>query len=212
MVDDATNPETRLAAETRRLRELVASISFAWANVENAMVMLLYAILRDDQGRISSAIYFAPNALETRFSIVDKALIELADNMCCEQEIAKAWGDVLSQLQKLKQTRNKIAHGQISTVSSKGGKNHVRLTRPIFNIQDSRQGRRAGQILGLTASDLDTHVGLVRTVIEKLDAFRLIVDLIHAGDFAALKQRLLELTGDLPSTAPQSDAPTPQAP
>src|SRR5215813_543770 len=94
MADDATNPETlqRLAAETCRLRELVASISFAWANVENAMVMLLYAILRDDQGRISSAIYFAPNAIETRFSIVDKALIELADNTRCGQEIAEAWG------------------------------------------------------------------------------------------------------------------------
>src|SRR6516225_7243249 len=127
MADDAINPQTsrRLAEETCRLRESVASISFAWANVENVMVMLLYAILRDDQGRFSSAIYFAPSAIETRFSIVDKALIELADNMCCEQEIAKAWGDVLSQLQKLKQTRNKIAHGQISTVSSKGGKNHV---------------------------------------------------------------------------------------
>ena len=55
MVDEATNPATlqRLAEEARRLRESVASISFAWANVENAMVMLLYAILRDDGGFLS---------------------------------------------------------------------------------------------------------------------------------------------------------------
>lgn len=84
MVDDATDPKTlqRLAEETQRLRERVASITFAWANVENAMVMLLYAVLRDDQGRFSSAIYFAPNAIETRFNIVDKAIKELADNIC----------------------------------------------------------------------------------------------------------------------------------
>ena len=158
MVDDATDPKTlqRLAEETQRLRERVASITFAWANVENAMVMLLYAVLRDDQGRFSSAIYFAPNAIETRFNIVDKAIKELADNICCEREIIASWAQVLSTLNALKLTRNKIAHGQISTVSSKDSKNHVRLTDPIFNIQASSGFRRKKQIPGLTVSDLET--------------------------------------------------------
>jgi hypothetical protein len=200
MVDEATNPATlqRLAEETRRLRESVASISFAWANVENAMVMLLYAILRDDQGRFSSAIYFAPNAIETRFRIVDKAIIELADSTCCEKEIIASWSKVLSKLNALKQTRNRIAHGQISTMSSEG-ENHVRLTNPIYNIQEARRYRRRRQIPGLTSSDLETHLSLLYKAIEKIEAFRFIIDLVHAGDFAALKKRLAELTADLPS-------------
>jgi len=145
MAGDATNPETlrRLAEETRRLRESVASVSFAWANVENVMVMLLYAILRDDQGRFSSAIYFAPSAIETRFRIVDKAIIELADSTCCEKEIITSWGNVLSKLNALKEKRNKIAHGQISTMGSHGSKNYVRFV--IGNpgdqaLRDQQQG------------------------------------------------------------------------
>ena len=214
MAGDATNPETlrRLAEETRRLRESVASVSFAWANVENVMVMLLYAILRDDQGRFSSAIYFAPSAIETRFTIVEKAIRELADSTCCEKEIITSWGNVLSKLNALKEKRNKIAHGQISTMGSHGGKNYVRLTHPIFNIQETRRYRRRRQIPGLTLSDLETHLRLLYNIIEKLEAFRLIIDLLHAGDFSALKQRLAELEADLPSTAPQLNAPNPQAP
>jgi hypothetical protein len=92
MVDDATDTETlrRLAEETRRLREGVASITFAWANVENAMASLLSSILKDDQGRLSSAIYFTPNtSMETRFHIVKRVFSEFLYGTAMENELSE---------------------------------------------------------------------------------------------------------------------------
>jgi hypothetical protein len=215
MVDDATNPETlrRLAEETRRLREGVALITFAWANVENAMAMLLHAILRDDQGRFSSAIYFTPSAIETRFNIVNKAFHELLDGTPVEKELSEVGSKIFSKLQKLKETRNKVAHGQVVTSGSLNGKNHVRLMHPIFNVQKSREAFRAGQLAGLTASDLEKHLAIVSQLVTRLEVLRSIVDLIHEGDFATWRQKVPELTADLHrATNPQSDAPNSPVP
>jgi hypothetical protein len=215
MVDDATSLKTlqRLAEETRHLREGVASITLAWANVENAMAMLLHAILRDDQGRFSSAIYFTPSAIETRFHIVNEAFHELLDNTPVEKELSEVWSKIFTKLLKLKVTRNKVAHGQVVTMGSLSGKNHVRLMHPIFHVQKSRKALRSGQLSGLTSRDLETHLIIVSTLITKLDALPSIVDLIHAEDFSASLQKLPGLTADLlPATSPQSDAPSLQVP
>jgi hypothetical protein len=199
---DATSPEFRaMAAEHKAIMDRVALVTFSWANVENSMVMLLRAIIRDEAGGLASAIFFAPSNLETRFSIVDRALREVCYQRPPASPIVASWGTWLNTLNRLKGTRNKIAHGHISTVAM-GGKQHVRLTAPIFDFERSRTAHRSRQVPGLSSSDIQSHLDAVSRVLDVLTKFQKAIEHLGQPNSQEFQRALVDLIAN------SSPAPT----
>jgi hypothetical protein len=200
--------DRKLAEEQRRLHSGVATVTLAWANVENAMAILLGGILQDAPARISSAILFAPNNLETRINIVSRALEALVAENPKADEIMRLWGTLMNKLGRLKSTRNKVAHGQI-LASHFNGKNHVRLSAALFDF--GRQVWSGGNPPGLTSGDLENSARAVAELTQRIDEFNGVVQHIHTGDAEALLRTLAELAAEHPH--PQKpDTPIPAIP
>jgi hypothetical protein len=196
----------------RRLWNGVAAMTFAWANLENAMVILLGNIIEPKLiGRFSSAIYFAVGGLDVRISIVDAAFRELLDQHQFRDQIMEKWDSLLNTIGRLKRTRNKVAHGQITTTSA-NGKNHVRLTAPIFHQQSSRAAFRKRQIPGISANDLEKSVQAVNQAITQLFSFSSIANLITGNQPHRLPGAIAELEALVQKQALERDNPIPPTP
>jgi hypothetical protein len=152
--DPQPDPEHKMmVAEQQRITAAVAQTTFGWAQLENKFVMLLAAIIRDPSASLASEIYFAASNFETRFAIVDRGLRLVCDGL----PVIDDWDKVNTKLKNLKKTRNKIAHGHISTQMTPSGKNVVRLTPPLFKFREFGEAHQAKQLIGLSGADIEAH-------------------------------------------------------
>jgi hypothetical protein len=155
----------KMKAEMALMNIAVAETNYAWARIEDGMLLILKEALGDNEGKITSAIYFTPSNLETRFQLVRNTLHEarkdwwFGDRFKFEQE----WDAMILKLNRLKQTRNKIAHSGVQSWQ-KSRQNratctigHVRLAPSFYNWQefDRTTGK---QMPGMSVNDVVTHV------------------------------------------------------
>jgi hypothetical protein len=187
------------AAEIQRAKNAVADATFAWGTLESSLATLLSAILqRTLQDAIASAIYFAPNNFETRFKIIDCVLRERLHKNKLEKPFIATWGEILNTLNRLKDTRNKIAHGSlIATYRGHAStlRRVVRLTSPIRDIQRHRKSEETGQLPGMAPADIEGHVTAVRAQIQRVDRFRDLMWSVDSNPDKALLAILGELKG-----------------
>jgi hypothetical protein len=188
----------RLDAESARLRDSVAAITFAWAAVENSMTLVLARVIKDPIGDLASAIFFAPSALETRLAIVNSAVREIIHFLSIKTDVEKPWSTIMNRLGRLKETRNKVAHGQQQTFISPRNRRHIRLMPPLYNVQAARS-HPSRQIPGLSANDISGSARSVHKTVKSIDLFQEIVPLIHTREISSLQQRLVALEDSLQS-------------
>ncbi|NKE71906.1 hypothetical protein [Candidatus Manganitrophus noduliformans] len=197
MTDDIESSAEQLekaSLENKRLWNATAAITFAWANIENSMIMLLEKILNENRTSsvsYASAIYFAPSNIETRFKIVDRALEEFIYHHGLVG-LADEWKACLKTLDNLKRTRNKVAHGHISSIH-KNGKTYYRLTSPLFNMQEARATYKNKQIPGLSANDLENSLKATFEINQRIREFTKLVEFIQMGDLPSYGRKLAEL-------------------
>ena len=70
--DDYT-PKER--AEHQAMKDAVSDLFMAWSRIEDQLAMILNLIIGPERANVATAIYFAPNNLETRIRIVERALV-----------------------------------------------------------------------------------------------------------------------------------------
>jgi|GEM_PF-5423742 len=142
------------------MRGAIADLLCSWATLENFLAFLL-SMMTAQEGtpgwQVGLAIYFAPNNFETRIKIVDTALKEWFRGAKGEQKALSTWTTISNAINRLKNTRNSVAHGTThihGKGSSKGGgRTYVRLSAPMLDINRHRKHRKHN-IPGLSVTDL----------------------------------------------------------
>jgi hypothetical protein len=212
--------------EQDAIRRGVADLTFAWASVENAMVMLLAELLRYPSGyvgsgHLASAIYFTPASIEVRTKLVESAVkcrvrlacANLTSGAQIEAHMLEEWGLVMTRLTRLRKTRNKVAHGEMTVFGgTANAPGYARLTAPMLKMDDDREeALLKGQKPGLGSNELKTSTTAVILAVEQIRNFWPLVQLLDDGDSASLLQRFAEAKTESPSQ-PHQDNQTPPEP
>jgi hypothetical protein len=190
-----SDDDKRALAEQEAIRLGVADVTFAWAYVENYMVMLLAEILGHKTRDLASAIYFSPASLEVRIKIVDNALRRLLVNSAVAGPLLAKWTPLMNKLGQLRKTRNHVAHGQLAVFGANEGRpSFARLTAPIFAMYDEiSRGYIAGQKPGMGSNELKTASRAVDRACKRILEFTEYVRLFHdAESHATLLRKLAE--------------------
>lgn len=175
----------------KKLREGIVNGTIAWAAIENSMAVLLHEMLGRGGTDVASAIYFAPNNIETRFRIVD-AVFKLVNFSTHNVTALRSWSHLYNAIGRAKKTRNKIIHGNITTVYARG-QNYARLTAPLFDFATFKKQHDAGQLLGMSAHDVERAVENFWSISTRLNLFIEAVSALNRGDNATLREKLREL-------------------
>lgn len=181
--------------EAQRARIAVANAIFAWASLEDKLVTLLGAALHTVAGSpMASAVYFAPSNIETRLNIVDRVVCEFPfTRKNLEGPFLAEWAAVLGKINRLKNTRNKLAHASlVGTPNPSRTKRVVRVASQIYDVQRRRDSKEAGQLPGMSPADVEAHVKAIQALIPIVEGLR---DLIWASNYGpeAWLERLAEL-------------------
>ena len=195
----------RMLDDSKRLGDGITNLTLTWASLENVMVTLLARILQEDSAAISSSVYFSLPSLDARLRAVEAAFRAFVTGHPAQDELEPAWKGLMNRINRLKGTRNKVAHGQIVTISS-NGKNWVRLTAPLFDFKTHHDAIKAGQLPGLGPSDVEQSVAAAGELRKLIDIFRSVVECTYKGDDATLQKKLAELAAQ----SPNPDSPNTQ--
>jgi hypothetical protein len=155
----------KLAQESQAMNEAIVSAVRAWAGLENALAYLLGTIITQGGGSLGMAIYYRPSATETRIAIVDEAIIHFCAVHSDGASVKVLWTKLHARIGNSKSTRNKIIHGNVVTHGTAKGRNHIRLTAPIFDassknrdlvqsIETARHGGSRAQLPGMSVNDV----------------------------------------------------------
>lgn len=139
------------------MAKAIASANTAWARVENSMATLLERLIGYTTDNVGLHIYFAPNNTETRFKIVDTLARVKMTNKVVPHDLLSEWEKIHVSLNRAKETRNRIAHGEINTPGRKRkGKwaHQTRLTASSFDIGRNRQEANPKQWPGMSVRDV----------------------------------------------------------
>ena len=123
------------------MNEAILAAIRAWAGLENAMAYLLGTIITEGGGSLGMAIYYRPGSTEIRIGIVDEAVLHFCASHNGGDSVRPLWEKLLKRVNRCKLTRNKIVHGDVSTVGMAGRGNRIRLMAPIFNFASNNRDR-----------------------------------------------------------------------
>ena len=123
------------------MNEAILGAIRAWAGLENAMASLMGTIITQSGGSLGMAIYYRPGSTEIRLGIVDEAVLHFCANHNDGGFVKPLWEKLLKRINRCKLTRNKIVHGDVSTIGMAGKGNHIRLMAPIFNFASNNRDR-----------------------------------------------------------------------
>jgi hypothetical protein len=196
----------QLAAENASLREALATITLEWSHVENKFAQVLRDVLASDpRGLFASAVYFAPAGAEVRINIVDAAFLTLAEMSPHHERVIHAWQHVIARATKVRRTRNAVAHGMITTVNSPSGKNHIRLTAPMFDFRRLGAAMAKDQLPGLSSHDILQSATQMVELGKRLNQCAAVASALRSGDEPTLLGILAQLEADLKIAPPQAD-------
>lgn len=188
----------------------VADVTFAWANLENYMVMVLAQIILDKTTFLASAIYFTPASIDNRVKIVENALKAIVADTPAEAPLLGKWHSLANRLIRQRKTRNKVAHSHITIIS--GTPSYARLTTPMLKRDpDEDAAMRKGQKPGMGSNELRNSAKATHSVGKEIVRFVSYVKLVQAADYATLLQKLSEAEVAIQTTH-HPDNPTPPTP
>lgn len=188
------------------MREAVLNSSLNWADLENSLALLLRSLMRGTLEEIPFVIYFAPSNTETRIKIVDAVFEHLIFDGVDSALLEKCFKKILEKIHRVKDSRNKIVHGQIVTVG-RALKQEVRLTGTLFDVSrlrkslDKQNGRP--QLHGMSVNDVKTISEKIHECRSLVDDFAGIIDLIGRCERPTLHGKVLQLALRLSIEAPQ---------
>jgi len=145
---------TTTLEEDAQMKYCIGECINKWANLEDAVVILLATVLKAPSKLIAHTIYYTPTSAELRFLIVDNIISEI-NVKSKEMKIFKdEWRKIHSKIRKAKKSRNKVAHGvMISSTNKRSGKNTVRLASS-GNLKEWEGKVRKRQKVGMSIQDV----------------------------------------------------------
>lgn len=216
-MDDSLDSQMRLFEEYRKMRLAIAGAVMAWGDLENSLAGLLATILNTPNYQMPYAVYYAPSNTETRLSIIDNVITHL-DRLSDETpRILACWDSLRTKIDRSKNTRNKIVHGNVVTMSS-SGQNRCRLTSPIFDYTRRAQrelvaAAETRQFLGMSSHDVEAAAKVFSGRSKQVKALSELIIADRKAPFgpSTWRHKLVGLEADLNLTAAHKDAQTPKA-
>lgn len=202
-----------IESEREALKESVNIFQSDFGRLETALAHLLHAVLDARKSNVPLAIYYSPNGFDARVDIVSNALTELATEKDALHRLLKLqrWPFVLGKIDKIRDMRNKIAHGSAQVMVVRG-KPYVRWIPPAHDTIRVARKIALGQIPGLQPGDIDASRQPFVALLLVLDSLNSFVREAHDGG-SALRDRYRELEARLRafrSLYPDAPRPTKQ--
>jgi hypothetical protein len=213
-----TPDHRELIEEQKAIIEGIANVTLAWGGVESALVTILFTVLGADdlhKQHIASAMYFSLSSLEARIGIVNAAVGQIYVGHQLEKGFSAEWKCAIARINRLKKTRNIVAHGTIMTISafSPEGKSRVRLMAPMLNLKSTTAAfSNLPQIPGLGSNELSEAVRATGEATQRLFEFPALIRML--SDPAAqptLREKLIQLEAIRKQSPPEAD-PNREAP
>ncbi len=207
--------DEKIKIEEAQINSAVAELFGKWADLEDRHAVILETIIGDPN--VAFRIYFAPSNTETRLRIVDAAVVGMITGRSrinprgTRERILECWRRINASVQRLKNTRNTVAHGHLGTISTPR-KDHTRWLSPKYDI--ARWGA-TGQIDGLSVNDIQNCATAIERVIKQMWVFDDVLRGLKGLHKSPLPQILDELESSFSTAPPRSVDPadtTPEVP
>jgi hypothetical protein len=143
-------------SDYQKMYDAIAQANTTWSRVENAMASLLEWLLGYSHDYVALHIYFAPSNTETRFKIVDTVAHVKWQNYTTHDLWAE-WVSVKEGVDRAKNVRNRIAHGEIHGPGRKvkgTWKHQVRLTASSYDLGRTWKEHKPRQWPGMSTHDV----------------------------------------------------------
>jgi len=203
----------KLGKDHQKIKDNILAVTLNWSNLENAMAILLESIIGISNYQFGFAIYFAAASADTRFNIVDNAIVAFFENNSHSEELLNIWGKLYKFLKKAKEKRNIIIHGNVITYGrGNPAKNYARLTAPMLSRKMTKQFQ-SRQIPGMSANDVEHIAENINKLCTHLTLINQAIFFINTKNDESLLKTIHELEDRLQMTtdAP-TDSQTPQVP
>jgi uncharacterized protein with HEPN domain len=185
-----------LDKEHEALRNSIWAFNATFSELEVALSALLYEALHIPKSKVAYAIYHSPNGFDARTEIVDNVIQQLVLENERLKDLQPHWSALYDDFRGTRIMRNRLAHGFPVTLAIRG-KNHARLTSPVFD--EIRVGRsiREGRIPGLTASDISNGAKKARWLIDRVDDVNRLLAVFHEDGNPTLPEKFAALVAGL---------------
>ncbi len=215
---DQLASDLRLFQEYREMRIAIAGAVMAWGNLENALAHLLAVILDTPNYQMPFAVYYAPSNTEARISIIDNTISHIERRSQLTPRILSCWDSLRTKIDRSKNTRNKIVHGNVITLRT-ADKNQCRLVSPVFDYTRRAQRELAAavekrQLLGMSSHDVSTAAKVFEGRAKQVQTLSELIVADRKAPFgpSSWLDKLLALEADLNLTVAHTDGQTPKAP
>ncbi len=191
-----------LNAESAKLNETILYFDQCFSQLETALSALLHAIMNKPRSHLAYALYFSPDGFHARVGLVHNAVeqfvFEAAKTPVDDiHAVDRLWPLIRQRINKVQQTRNKLAHG-VPQILHIRGKRHLVHVSPAFDV--NRVGRKipTGTIPGLKNDAIDEEARYTMETVVCVDMLNKIVTAFHRGDGATWRETCQRLEGRLP--------------
>jgi hypothetical protein len=121
---------------------------------------------RQPTDTLAMAILFSAVNLEPKIKFIDDAFKCLLVVLPRADEIGPLWESLINNIKGQKRTRNTVAHGAVIHLG-RGGKDHVRISPPMFSPQYEAKKTLKGPH-GLSVADLRASLAAINDIYERL--------------------------------------------
>jgi hypothetical protein len=199
------------AEQHRTMEQGIALSTTGWSVLEAAFAHLLSASIDPPDEFLGYTIYYSPSNTETRFRIVDAVFREILAAHPEREQIVATWATIINAVYRAKDTRNKIAHGTLCSIS--GRRPSVRLVDPIYSAASrQRDAKRPRQLPGLSAHDVNQAAGNFFDLARRVEAMVPYASLMRWAHLEAWRQKSAERAESPPTPPPLPSDPTPPIP
>jgi hypothetical protein len=183
-----------------------------WARLENAMAYLMNKFF-PAYTSLGQSLYYTPSSTETRINLLNTCFYDLCHTRPEFDTLWSLWGMLQTRISRSKGTRNKIVHGNITSIWRGNKDPKVRLQYPLLDhspgnkdrVYQIESDRRAGakgrpyQYPGMSSHDVDKAARVFFGLSALVDRFRWPVVIAREAPEAVtlLYKALCELEGEL---------------
>jgi hypothetical protein len=130
MTNDGTEDTKKMVEEHNSIINSVCLVTRVWATLEMSLFQLFSVLAGMSRDKVwdecAGVIFYTPSNTETRIALVDNLvtyrceLKRVAQNPI-DQQLVTLWNSVKGKINTLKNTRNMIVHGTISSAGNAKG-------------------------------------------------------------------------------------------
>jgi hypothetical protein len=178
----------KIAHEHRELEHAILANFRVWSLCENVLSVLVQRVLRLEgpMGSFGSVVYFSATSLGARLAMVDNLVTHMLEacvwtDKSIGERATKVWASTYKLLDDSIWERNIIAHGSIHPIFAQG-KNHVRITSPMFDVLRFSGKLVKGKIPGLGLEGLQKANRRLLKAHDAIHMFMAFLAFIPLGD------------------------------